>query len=288
MLVAPLRTSVIIATLVTLVGIARAEAPPPKPRVLVLPLAPTRIVDLNAARAFDARLLVALDDTKRIQTLTHDEEQECTTLPCLAQLGARTGAAYVLSLAAVPEGQTVTLFGTLVDVKTATAWRRIELPRVQPAMLAKAPAELVPQILGTTTNNVAPIVTFARPANASVGALTFALHDHLVALRAFKVIPLDGVDRSPPTHRVDVTITDLTIGESRPAICKWFEGSFAGTLSVTELSTGRVVWSKPVVTTASKRVHFSSRAEITDMMLGQAVIQWMDAFRAEGVLRPRR
>jgi hypothetical protein len=284
--------SLVIAMFVVTGGLARAETPrppppPAKPRLLVLPLAPTRVIDAHAARAFDARLLVALDDTRRVQTLTHDEEQECTTLPCLAQLGTRTGAAYVLTLAAVPEGQTVTLFGTLVDVKTATAWRRIELPRVMPAMLAKAPAELVPQILGTAPGG-APVLAFARPSSPTHGVIAFALHDQLAALRAFKVLPLDAVDRSPPTHRADITIADLTIGESRPAICKWYEGSFAATFSITDLATGRVVWSKTVATTASKRVHFSSRAEITDMMVGQAIVEWMHAFRSDGVLRPKR
>ena len=108
-------------------------------KILVLPLAPTHAISVDVARAFDARLLVALDDTRKIQKLTHDEDTECTTLPCLANLGDKLGASYVLSLAVVPEGRTLTLFGTLVDVKTQTAWRRVELPKVNASTLAKAP-----------------------------------------------------------------------------------------------------------------------------------------------------
>ena len=267
---------------------AGPAAADPKPKVLVLPLAPTHAIDVNAARAFDARLLVALDDTKRIQTVTHDEDTECTTLPCLASLGTKLGASYVLSLAIVPEGSTVTLFGTLVDVKTATAWRRIELPRITASTLAKTPQELVPQILGTQANPGAPEVSWAKPAlGVSVTAAT-ALHDQLVALKAFKVIPIDGVDRATPTHRAELTVSELSIAEPRRGICKWFDGTLVGTFSIVDLSNGRVVWSKTITSQASKRVHFSSRSDVVDLLVSQAVTDWMTAFRAAGVLKPKR
>jgi len=259
--------------------------PKPRPKVLVLPLAPTHAVDANTARAFDARLLVALDDTGRVQTVTHDEEPECTTLPCLASLGNRTGVAYVLQLAAVPEGSTLTVFGTLVDVKTATAWRRIELPKIAANTLARAPAELVPQVLGTAGPTV---LAFARPASASGLTMAKEVADQLKALRAFKVLPLDTTDRSPPTHRAEIIVTDLSIAEPRRGLCKWYDGTLSGTFAITDLSNGRVVWSKQITVEASRRAHFSSHAEVTNLLLDQAVSRWTAAFRAAGVLRPRR
>lgn len=261
-----------------------AHADPNK--VLVLPLPPTHAVSADTARAFDARLLVALDDTKRVQTITHDEDTECTTLPCLASLGGKLGAAYVLSLTVVPEGQTLTLFGTLVDVKTGTSWRRVELPRVTARTLAKSPPELVPQILGTAPGPT--VLSWSKPTSVTGLTAATAIHDQLVALRAFKVIPIDGVDRATPTHRAELVIDELGITEPRRALCRWFDGKLVGTFSVVELATGNVVWSKQVTATASKRVHFATRTDVIDEMTSDAVAAWMSAFRASGVLRPKR
>jgi hypothetical protein len=264
-----------------------AAADTPKPKVLVLPLAATQAIDANAARTFDARLLVALDDTRRIQTITHDEEPECTTMKCLAALGVETGAAYVLSLSVVREDTNLTLFGTLIDVKTATAWRRIELPRVNPATLSKAaPGELVPQILGTPAQT-APVLGFARPTGAEALTAMTQVADNIAALKAFKVIPLDGTDRAQLTHRADLTVSELAIEEPRRHLCKWLDGKFVGTLAVTELATGRVVFTKTVTIEASRRAHFSSRTEIAQLLVDRAVADWMTAFRSSGALKRR-
>lgn len=270
---------------IVLLGLASVARADPKHKVLVLPLAPTHAISADVARAFDARLLVALDDTKRVQTVTHDEDTECTTLPCLAALGGKLDAAYVLSLAVVPEGQTLTLFGTLVDVKTGTSWRRIELPKVSASTLAKTPPELVPQILGTAPGPT--VLAWSKPTSVTGLTAATAVHDQLVALRSFKVIPIDGVDRATPTHRAELVIDELGITEPRRALCRWYDGRLVGTFSIVELASGRVVWSKQVTATASKRVHFSSRSDVIDTMVSDAVTGWMSAFRAAGVLKPR-
>lgn len=262
-------------------------APPPKPRVLVLPLTQSTLIDPTAARAFDARLLVALDDTGRVQTITHDEEPECTTLQCLAQLGTQTNASYVLQLSAVPESSTVTLFGTLVDVKSASAWRRIELPKVDPRSLARAPAELVPQVLGPQPGSPTTLA-FVKPTSVPGQTMVTAVADQLTQLRWFKVLPLDAADRTPPTHRAELIISALDIAEPRRGICKWFEGTLTGTFAVTDLATGRLAWSKTITVEANRRVHFSSRQEIVDLLVNEAVTEWMSAFRGSGVLRPAR
>jgi hypothetical protein len=276
----------ILVILMLLAGTAAAE----KTKILVLPLAPTKAIDDASARLFDARLLVALDDTRRIQTLTHDEEPECTTNACLAELGSKLGAVYVLSLAVVREDAGLTVFGTLVDVKSATAWRRVELPRIAPQSLAKtAPAELVPQILGTAPAPTGgPVLGFGKPtAPAALTAATDIIQS-LTAQRAFKVVPLDATDRTALTHRADIAVTEFSIATPRRLLCTWYDGKLVGTFSITDLATGKAVFSKTVTIEVSRRAHFSSHAEITQALVDGAVAQWLAAFRAQPVLVVRR
>jgi hypothetical protein len=260
-----------------------------KPWILVLPLPQSHAIDANVARAFDARLLVALDDTKRVVTVTHDEDPECTTMTCLAALGVQTRSNYVLSLSVVREQEGLTLFGTLVDTKSATAWRRVELSRIDADQLSKmAPAELVPQILGTTpAAGSAPVVGVTAPSSVAGRTAGLAITDQLTALRAFKVGTIDGTDRSALTHRAEIAISELTIARPRRLLCTYLDGQLVATFSVTELATGRVIFTKTVTVTASRREHFSSTAEVTDLLVSQAVEQWMTAFRQQGVLKPR-
>src|SRR5687767_634525 len=83
---------------VVMVVLAAREASAERTRVLVLPLPASGAVDADVARAFDARVLVALDDTRRVATVTPAVEPDCTTLTCLAALGIAEDAAQVLSL----------------------------------------------------------------------------------------------------------------------------------------------------------------------------------------------
>ncbi|MEO8700748.1 MAG: hypothetical protein ABI867_11925 [Kofleriaceae bacterium] len=276
--------AMLIALMTLATSIAAADAP--RPKVLVLPLAESQAIDAGVARTFDARLLVALEDSKRIQVITHDEELECTTMKCLAATGVELGVAYVLSLAVVREDAGLTVFGALIDVKTATAWRRIELPRVNPATLSKsAPGELVPQILGITAKTA--VLGFSLATGEALTA-TQEIQDQITAMRAFKVIPLGGNDRSALTHRADITLTELSIEEPRRHLCRWLDGKLVGTFAVTELATGQVVFTKTVTIEASRRAHFSSRTEISQLLIDRAVADWMTAFRASGGIKPRR
>jgi hypothetical protein len=258
-------------------------APPPPPRVLVLPLPPTQGVDANIARTFDARLLVALEDSKRIVTVTTEDEPECTTQKCLAAIGAAADAAFVLSLSVVREGEALSLFGTLIDTKTGATTRRIELPRVSAVGLAKsAPAELVPQIVGAPAGPV--VLGVVRPQVQEAQSAVVTLHERLANLRAFKVAPLDGADRSALTHRAEITFTELAINDRRRTLCDWHEGTLVGTFSITELSTGRVVFTKTVSVAEQRRTAFTSRGELVDIMLADAVEDWFTAFQRSGVV----
>ena len=108
--------------LMLLVASAHAE----KPRVLVLPVT-GQGVDSSSASAFDARLLVALEDTRRITTVTLDEELDCTTAKCLADAATAAQAQAVLSMSLVREAEGLTLFATLLDARTGQTSRRVEL-----------------------------------------------------------------------------------------------------------------------------------------------------------------
>ena len=274
------------AILVALVATARAAPPPP--RILVLPLPPSPALDANVARTFDARLLVALDDSRRAVTVTPSEEPDCTEAGCLAELGAAAGAALVLSMSVVREDLGVTLFGTVIDVKTRAAVRRVELDRVTEVALAKqAPAALVPQIVGAPPGPPVLGLSASGAAGGAAGTAALALTEQLAALRGFQVVPLDGTDRSTLTHTAELTIGELTIDRRRHVLCTWFEGTLVGTFAITELATGRVVFSKTVTATATRRAHFSSRAEITDLLVAKAVDDWMAAFRQARRTAPR-
>ena len=288
------------ATLAALAAPAAAEAPQEdrprddrprdsRPRILVLPLPPSHAVDPSIARAFDARLLVALDDTRRVVTITPSEEPECTSTACLAAMGAAADAAFVLSMTAVLEADGLTLFGTLVDARRAEAARRIELARIDPANLARvAPAELVPQIVSTgataTPAARAPAVLgISRPATPFARAAALAIHDRLSAYRTFRVLPLDGVDRSTPTHRAELVISELSVVDRRRHLCTWHDGTLVGTLSITDLSNGRVVFAKTVQRFDSQRALTSSRERVLDALLEAAVEEWAAAFHVSGI-----
>lgn len=274
---------------VLVVFVATARAAPPPPRILVLPLPPSPALDANVARTFDARLLVALDDSRRVVTVTPSEDPDCTEAGCLAELGAAAGASLVLSMSVVREDLGVTLFGTVIDVRTKVAVRRVELDRVTEVALAKqAPAALVPQIVGAPPGP--PVLGLAASGAAGGGAArtaALAMTEQLAALRGFQVVPLDGSDRSTLTHTAELTIAELTIDRRRHVLCTWFEGTLVGTFAITELATGRVVFSKTVTATAMRRAHFSSRAEIADLLVAQAVGDWMAAFREARRTAPR-
>jgi hypothetical protein len=292
-----MRRSLAIASILLtgwLAGPAAADAPArapdnEPPRILVLPLPPSHAVDASIARAFDARLLVALDDTRRVRTVTAEDEPECTSTSCLAAMGNAAGAAYVLAMTAVREADGLTLFGTLVEAKTATAARRVELTRIAPANLARmAPAELVPQIAAiaappATATRAPAVLGIAAPTTAFARAAIFAVHDRLSAYRTFKVLPLDASDRSTLTHRAELTISELSVVDRRRGLCTWRDGTLIGTFAIIDLSNGRAVFTKTLHLTDSQRALTTKPEQVVDTLLETAVTGWMAAFHSSGI-----
>jgi hypothetical protein len=268
---------------------APAPGRPSIPRLLVLPLPPSNAVDAAIARAFDARLLVALDDTRRVVTVTPSDEPECTSASCLAELGTAAGAGLVLSMTVVREADGLTLFGTLVDAKTAAAARRIELARIAPANLARvAPAELVPQIVAAgpaaaPARRAAAVLGMSPPASPPARAALLAIGDRLSAYRTFRVLPLDGADRSTLTHRAELAISELAVVDRRRGLCTWHDGTLVGTLSIVDLATGRAVFTRTVRLAESQRALTSSRERVVDALLEAAVADWIASFHASGL-----
>ena len=93
------------------------------------------------------------------------------------------------------------------------------------------------------------------------------------------MLPLDGSDRSTLTHRVDIAITDFAIDRNFRILCTFYDARLTGTMTITDLATGRPIFAKQVTVTASRRAHFSSHQEMTDAVIGKAVDQWMAAFK---------
>jgi hypothetical protein len=271
----------IVAAAVSLVaGSALAEPT----RILVLPLPASSAVDADVARAFDARVLVALDDTRRVATVTPSTEPECTTLACLAALGVAEGAAQVLSLSILREDGALTLFATLIDARTAAAARRAEIAGLSPADLARtAPAEVARQLVGTAPGAGA-VLAVARPATRPGRAAATALTDRLAALGGFTVLPPDdGADKATVTHRAEIAVRDFAIVKRRHHVHRYLDGVLVGTLTITDLADGRAVFTKTIKVTVSRRARYSSTAEVTALLVEDAVADWMTAFRAADV-----
>jgi hypothetical protein len=270
------------ASAIALAGLAGAARADDRPRMLVLPLPATSAVDADTARAFDARLLVALDDTKRVVTVTAGEEPECTTTACLVELGIANDATLVLTISAVKEDGGLTLFGTVVDTRTKAAARRVELPRMTTAGLAKrAPAELAPQIVGTSKAAAGGPTTvgIVGPGGDAGMAATTTISDYLTAYQTFEVVPLDGTDRGNVTHRAEIAFTTMSIEENERWLCGWYDGHLVGTFSVTNLATGRSMFSKTVDISVSHRSAFWSREDVMTELVDDAVEGWLIAFR---------
>lgn len=258
--------------LLLLVASAHAE----KPRVLVLPIAAGQAADANAASAFDARLLVALEDTRRISTVTLDEELECTTAKCLAEAATAAQAQFVLSVSLVREAEGLTLFATLLDARTAQTSRRAELtPSSASELAATAPVALAQRLFGAAPGPaVVGIVERGRASGAAA-----AISSRLAGLRSFTVVPAarSGVTL---THRAEVNVTELSIVRRRHHIHHYLDGVLSATLTIVDLGGNRVVFSKPVKITVSRRARASSTAEVSALLAEAAASDWMTAFLA--------
>lgn len=258
--------------LMLLVASAHAE----KARVLVLPIAGGQAVDASAASAFDARLLVALEDTKRVTTVTLDEELECTTAKCLADAATAAQAQSVLSLSVVREAEGLTLFATLLDARTSQTSRRVELTPLSAAELsATAPVELAQRLFGAAPGPA--VVGIVERGQASGAAA--AISSRLAALRTFTVVAA-GRSGVTLTHRAEVNVTQFSIVRRRHHVHHYLDGVLAATLTIVDLGSNRVVFTKPVKVTVSRRDRTSSTAEVSALLADAAASDWMTAFLA--------
>jgi hypothetical protein len=260
--------------LVLMLFVASAHAE--KPRVLVLPIAAGQAVDGNAASAFDARLLVALEDTRRVTTVTLDEEPECTTAKCLAEAATAAQAQSVLSLSLVREAEGLTLFATLLDARTTQTSRRVELtPLSASELAATAPVELAQRLFGAAPGPAVVGIVERGPSSGAAAAIS----SRLAALRTFTVFAAarSGVTL---THRAEVNVTELAIVRRRHHLHHYLDGVLSATLTIVDLGSNRVVFTKPVKVTVSRRARASSTAEVSALLAEAAASDWMTAFLA--------
>ena len=262
----------ILVVLALLGGVAHAD----KPRVLVLPLPAQGAVDPDVARAFDARLLVAIEETQRFTTVTLDEELDCDTPKCLADAATAAAANAVLSIAIVREGSKLSLFATLLDARTAKSTGRAELAGVAASELATTAPGLVAQRVFGAPPGPAIVAVAEHGKLAGAGA---SVSSRLAALKAITVAPVTRAGLRF-THRADVTIRELSITKARHHVHHYLDGVLVGTLEIVELAGDRVVFTKTVKVTESRRARTSSEAEVTALLVEAAVQDWMTAFHA--------
>lgn len=269
------RPSMRMLSVLFIVGVA-LPAHADKRRVVVVPLAAGAVVEADTARAFDARLLVALEDTRQVTTVTLDDELDCTTAKCLADAGKAAGASSVLAVSVVREADGVTLFATLVDSATAQTSQRVELADLSAGELAtSAPTVVAQRLFGAPPG---PAVVGIAEHGRAVGAAA-AVSARLVALHTFTVVPATRTGVSL-THRADITVTELSITRRRHHVHHYLDGVLAGTLSIVELGGNRVVFTKSVKVTVSRRARYSTDAEIAALLVDAAASDWMTAFHA--------
>ncbi|MEJ7600462.1 MAG: hypothetical protein WKG01_21315 [Kofleriaceae bacterium] len=262
-------------TIIAIVLVLGRPAAADKPRVLVLPLPAQTAVDPDLARAFDARFLVALEDTRRVTTVTLEDELECTTPKCLAEAGAAARAGAVVALSIVRERDGLTIFATLLDTATASPSRRAELVRLSPGELATtAPSALARRLIGATPR--AATVGVIEHGRSGAGA---ALAARLAALRSFTVVPADRADATL-THRAEVRVTQLSIVTRRHHVHHYLDGVLVASFAIVDLTDNRVVFTKTVNITVSRRARYSSDAEVSALLVEAAVQDWMTAFLA--------
>jgi hypothetical protein len=273
------RFALLIACCLVSTGVAFAD----KPKVLVLPLPASSAVAADLARAFDARLLVALEATGRVATVTPTEDPECTTLPCLAALATTAGAVQVVSVSAVRERTGVTLFGVVIDARSAAAVRRAELANLGAAAIATtAPAEVARQLVGAPGGP--SVVGVVRPGRGAGRSAADSVASRLAALRTFTVVAVDaGSDLGTLTHRAELAITELAVSARRHHLRRYFDGVLVATLTIVDLADRRVIFTKTVKVTASERKRYSTAAEVTAILVEGAVDDWMAAFRVAAV-----
>ena len=247
-----------------------------KPRVLVLPLPD----EDPAASVFDARLVVALDEAG-VTAVTPTEEPTCLSTECLADLGKQQNAEQVLSMSLVREERTFTLFATLVDVASRTAARRTELTGLDSASLGKrAPAELARFVSPKKRETF--VIGVAIPASGVAHDAALSLADRLGAA-GFVARPIDKrEDRTNLTHRAELAITKFSIERRVHHVHHYLDGVMTVTLTVTDLATREVTFTRSITVTASQRARKSSATEVTAQLVAAAIDQCIAAFNAAG------
>jgi hypothetical protein len=281
---------------------ARAEPP----RVFVLPVHSHGWLD-HDDRLLEARVALALTRGHRIRPVGERdlaagarrqlpmELDECTAPACLRALGQSSGAARVLALELFEEGERAVLLATLFDPRTGEAVDRRELPRAEARAPSRAWADEVARWVATSSAGFHPPPTpFPPPRPTAVlvslgldpeqlarpegQALLAQLRDQLTRRGHPRLTP-PGAD-GPVTHRAVISVEGFGISERPHHVHRYRSGALAADLTVTEVRTGAVVFSKRAVGELTTRAHHTTDQQTLSLLVDDVVFRWMAEIEA--------
>jgi hypothetical protein len=283
-----------------------AHAQPPK--VFVLPVHSNSWLD-HDDRLLEARVSMALTRDRRIRPVgSRDlsagarrqlplELDECSQPACLRVLGQATGAARVLALELFDEGDRPVLLATLFDARTGEAVERRELPRAETRAPSRVWADELARWVSTTSAGVRspPQPPAPRPTAVLVGlaldpdqlaraegqALAAQLRDQLTRRGRPRLAPPGG--EAALSHRAVITVENFGISERPHHVHRYRAGALAANLTITEVRTGAVIFSKRATAELTARARHTTDQQTLGALVDDVVYRWLNELDAAGI-----
>lgn len=276
---------------------AQAQAP----KVFVLPVHSNSWLD-HDDRLLEARVAMALTRGRRVKPVTARELSlaarrqlppelgECTVPACLRLLGQATGAARVLALELFDEGEAPVLLATLFDARTGEAVERRELPRAAARGPSRAWADEVARWVSTTSADVRPPIPAPPPPRPTAILLALTLDSNQLARPEGQALLAQLRDqltrRGRPrlattdsdaaiTHRAVISVENFGISERPHHVHRYRSGALSASLSITEVRTGAVVFSRRATSELTARARHTTDQQTLGVLVGDLVYRWM-------------
>jgi hypothetical protein len=287
-----------ISLLTLALGAARpAHAEPP--RVFVLPVRSNAWLD-HDDRLLEARVALALTQGHRIRPVGVRELSgaarrqlpldlgECTVPGCLRALGQASGAVRVLALELYEEGEAPVLLATLFDGRTGEAIDRRELPRAAARAPSRVWAEEVARWVIASSAGVRPPPPAPVPRPTAVlmsltldpeqlsrpegQALVAQLRDRFTRRRR---PPLAPATEGPLSHRAVVSVENFGVSERPHHLHRYRTGALSAHLTITEVRTGAVVFSKRASAQLTARARHTTDQQTLEVLVSEVVWRLM-------------
>jgi hypothetical protein len=298
----------LIMSLIALGAVAGpAQAQPPK--VFVLPVHSNSWLD-HDDRLLEARVALALTRGHRVRPVGARDLPaparrqlpldlgECTQPACLRVLGQATTAARVLALELFDEGDRPVLLATLFDARTGEAVERRELPRGDARTPSRAWAEELARWVSTTSAGVRPPPQPPPPPRPTAVLVSLALDPDQLARPEGQALLAQLRDRltqrgrprlappgpeGPVTHRAVVSVENFGISERPHHVHRYRSGALAASLTVTEVRTGAVVFSKRATAELTARARHTTDQQTLGALVDDVVYRWMSELDATAI-----